>query len=213
MRRAPLKHDIKSLLSDWINILSLVGSVFAVVGFLNSLIGVGLSETARNLLDAYRSIFHFPFNFISRYFDYDVPLWLRELLVFWVLTATIGYRVYVRLSREFVDFIEGSLQRLATTERSPQALESLVSNLGSYEAYEAEKRFMQDQLSIHKETLNRRFTLRIGCLMSGPLFFLAFFLWSTPVPRSKFNGRRQAILEFVTLIVAVILFLILGWSY
>ncbi|QDT42760.1 hypothetical protein Pan241w_28490 [Gimesia alba] len=196
----------RECLRDWQTDLGLVLNAFALFAFCVGLFKLGLSDVFSKILQFYRGITTTFFWPLEQLFSIQIPGYVQDFILFWTLSGWIAARVLLRLHPGLHRFINDLLIKA----NDPETRSRLESTMGKA-AFEEQIQWASRKKDFSEITLSRKIMLYIGCLITGPLYFLKIWKEAPQVPGQKVNGRTLIIILVVTLLLIVVFLFALSW--
>ena len=204
-----LAEALSESISDWKDVIEFPLTVLALFAFVAATLSQPLSAIVGHIITFYR-LFTSIFDVVEYLWLVDIPDRTRDILVFWVLTGLIGARTTIKLNKKMFALAD---QALATWLSAPPAVRRRLEESHGKSWVDQEVKFLTERRTFHEITRERRRILYVGCVLTGPLFFLRI-LWVNPsMPGfTTLTGRYVVFIEVTAIVVAFFVLYALNWS-
>jgi hypothetical protein len=202
------REALRGSLSDWQSDIGIALNALALFAFLVAILTIPISSIVGQILDYYRSLTSL-FDPFERLFSINIPNYVRDVAVFWTISGAIGARTTLWFKRRLFEIADGVLKK---AESDPESIRLLGQKIGK-KAVEDELKFAREQRDFNHITPAKRRILYLGCILTGPLFFVQIVRVNPSLPRySPVTGRKMVVIQLATLLVAFGVLFVLNWA-
>ncbi len=192
--------------SDWMTDLGLVINIVAVFALIVGISALPLSSIVSSIIGFYtgvRNNFFYPF---EELFGFQISATWKDFLIAWTTFGVIGARTTIWLNK----MMYAALHAARLNGETVAGRKAGLAALGQAK-FDEELQWIKRREEFHHMTPYKMRVMYLGCLVTGPLFFLRIWQVRPPTPEKALDGRHMLIVQLATLAAGFLALFAFNW--